>query len=100
MTVISDYPDAAPSMLRLATMTDLPPAGGPLPENARMWILSFGDYSDYEEYVVVTAEPLFLLQEKKIAPNTSVKDINGSPVDFASMPSAETPEFDVPVFKQ
>ena len=100
MTVISDYPDAAPSMLRLATMTDLPPAGGPLPESARMWILSFGDYSDYEEYVVVTAEPLFLLQEKKIAPNTSVKDINGSPVDFASMPSAETPEFDVPVFKQ
>jgi hypothetical protein len=29
-----------------------------------------------------------------------VKDINGNPVDFASMPSAETPEFDVPVFKQ
>ncbi len=100
MTVISDYPAAASSMLRLATMTDLPPAGGPLPESARMWILSFGDYSDYEEYVVVTAEPLFLLQEKKIAPNTSVKDINGNPVDFASMPSAETPEFDVPGFKQ
>ena len=58
------------------------------------------DYSDYEEYVIVTEEPLFLLQDKKIVPNTSVKDINGNPVDFASMPSAETPEFDVPVFKQ
>ena len=36
----------------------------------------------------------------KINARDDLKDINGNPVDFASMPSAETPEFDVPVFRQ
>ncbi len=99
-TILDEYPVAAASVLHMATMTDLFPDSSRIRDNARIWILSFGDYSDYEEYVIVTEEPLFLLQDKKIVPNTSVKDINGNPVDFASMPSAETPEFDVPVFKQ
>ena len=63
-------------------------------------MLTFGDYSDLEEYVVVAEDPVFVLKDKKIVPNTDAKDINGNPIDFASMPSAETPEFDTPVFKQ
>ena len=99
-TIIDEYPAAAASVLHMATMTDLYPESSSLRDTARIWVLSFGDYSDYEEYVIVTEEPLFLLQDKKVVPNTSMKDINGNPVDFASMPSAESPEFDVPVFKQ
>ncbi|MBR5962068.1 MAG: hypothetical protein IKZ98_13880 [Clostridia bacterium] len=99
-TIVSDYPPAAAAILRMATMTDLPPVGDGASGNARVWVLTFGDYSEFEEYVFVAEDPLFLLQDRKVVPNTDAKDINGSPVDFASMPSAETPEFDVPVFKQ
>lgn len=98
--VLSDYPQAAGVYLHLATMTDLPAANDGSLENTRIWVLTFGNYSEFEEYVVVSEDPLFLLQDKKIVPNTSAKDINGNPVDFASMPSAETPEFDAPVFQQ
>ncbi len=100
MTILDDYPEAAASVLHMATMTDLAPAGSDIMDNARIWVLSFGDYSDYEEYVIVAEDPLFLLQDKKIVPNPAAKDINGNAIDFASMPSAETPEFDVPAFKQ
>jgi len=99
VTIVEEYPSAAASLLRMATMTDLPPADGSL-DNARVWVLTFGDYSEFEEYVFVAEDPLFLLQDKKIVPNTGAKDINGNAIDFASMPSAETPEFDTPVFKQ
>ena len=99
-TIISDYTSAAAAILPMATMTDLPPVSEGSLDNARIWVLTFGDYSDFEEYVVVAEDPIFVLKDKKIVPNTDAKDINGNPIDFASMPSAETPEFDTPVFKQ
>ena len=99
-TIITDYSSAAASILPMATMTDLPPVSDGLAGSARVWVLTFGNYSDFEEYIVVAEDPVFVLKDKKIVPNTDAKDINGNPIDFASMPSAETPEFDAPVFKQ
>ena len=93
------YPELSQELLAqaLATVTDLAPAKDSL-AGARVWVLTFGDYADFEEYMFVTEDPLFVVQDRKVVPNTSAKDIHGTAVDFASMPAAETPAFDVPVF--
>ena len=93
------YPELSQELLAqaLATVTDLAPAKDAM-EGARVWVLTFGDYSDFEEYMFVTEDPLFIVQGRKVVPNPSAKDIHGSPIDFASMPDAVTPDFDIPVF--
>ena len=67
-------------------------------KDARIWVLSFGDFFDYQEYVFITKDPLFILKDKKAVPNSKAKDMNGDPIDFSAMPAVETPAFEAPRF--
>lgn len=80
--------DLAPS-----TMTDLAAA---IPENARVWALSFGDYLDAQVYAFVTESPVFVLQDGKASLNPDALDINGTPIAVSKKLATQTPAFEIP----
>ena len=84
-----------------STQTDLYPVNDALAEQlekARIWVVSFGDYVDFKEYVYISVDPLFLVKDGKAVPNKQAKDINGSAIDFGAMPELKLPAFDAPEF--
>ncbi len=99
--VMAKYRGISKAAMSYATMTDLPPmeeADAKKVKDARIWVLTFGDFFDYEEYVFITKDPLFILKDKKAVPNSKAKDLNGDPIDFSAMPAVETPAFEAPRF--
>ena len=99
--VMGKYRGVSKAAMSYATMTDLPPLeeeDAKKAKDARIWVLSFGDFFDYQEYVFITKDPLFILKDKKAVPNSKAKDMNGDPIDFSAMPAVETPAFEAPRF--
>ncbi|MBR0086802.1 MAG: hypothetical protein IJL98_03570 [Lachnospiraceae bacterium] len=99
--ITEKYRSISKAAMSYATMTDLPPveeADTKKAKGARIWVLSFGDFFDYEEYVFIAKDPLFILKDKKAVPNSKAKDLNGEPIDFSAMPEVETPVFEAPRF--
>lgn len=67
-----------------ATATDLPAVPDeeltPIPADARIWSLNFGDLMKSQVYAFVSLDPLLVLQGGKVALNKNAKDVNGTPV--------------------
>ena len=70
--------------LSAATATDLPAISDeeltPIPADARIWSLSFGDLMKSQVYGFVTMDPVLVLQKGKAAMNKDAKDVNGNPI--------------------
>lgn len=67
-----------------STMTDLPEIPDeeltPIPADARIWSLNFGDLMKSQVYGFVTVDPLLVLQNGKAALNKDAKDVNGNAI--------------------
>jgi len=67
-----------------STMTDLPEIPDeeltPIPADARIWSLNFGDLMKSQVYGFVTVDPLLVLQNGKAALNRDAKDVNGNAI--------------------
>ena len=99
--IILNYKDISREALSFNTITDIPDAledALKKAQGARIWVLTFGDFFDYEEYVYIAKDPLFIIKDKKAVPNSKAKDLNGDPIDFSAMPAVETPAFEAPRF--
>ena len=78
---MTDLEPATMTDLSPATITDLPAASveelTPIPADARVWTLNFGDFLKSQVYGFVTIDPILVLQNGKAALNKGTKDING-----------------------
>ena len=67
-----------------STMTDLPAVPDeelePIPANARIWALNFGDFITNDVYAFVVTEPLLQLKDGKAFLVPKIKDVNGETV--------------------
>lgn len=67
-----------------STMTDLPEIPDeeltPIPADARIWSLNFGDLMKSQVYGFVTVDPLLVLQNGKATLNKDAKDVNGNAI--------------------
>ena len=83
----STITDLAPSTmtdLGPSTMTDLPAVPDeelePIPANARIWALNFGDFITNDVYAFVMTEPLLQLKNGKAFLDPKIKDVNGETI--------------------
>jgi len=69
-----------------STMTDLPAVPDeeltPIPANARIWALNFGDFITNDVYAFVMTEPLLRLKDGKAFLDPKATDVNGGTVNL------------------
>ena len=85
----STMTDLSPSTmtdLGPSTMTDLPAVPDeelkPIPANARVWALNFGDFITNDVYAFVMTEPLLQLKDGKAFLDPKMEDVNGETVNL------------------
>lgn len=91
-----NYPQVASLV---STDADLPAAPGPVPENARIWVLNVGDYLDSTVFVFVTEDPFFVLDKDRAVVNKAAKDINGNALKLDKRSTVSSPVFELPEVK-
>ena len=81
---MTDLEPATMTDLNPATMTDLPaePIEDliPIPADARVWTLNFGDFLNSQVYGFVTTDPIIVLRKGKATLNKEAKDVNGNAI--------------------
>ena len=67
----------------------------PIPGNALLWSLNFGDFLDSSVYAFITTDPLFVIRGGKVILNPDAKDVNGDPIGTDKKDRVTAPAFEV-----
>lgn len=79
----------------LATATDLIEESAPLPENLRIWSLSYNRYPRVTVYAFASEDPLLIMKKNRAVLNPGAKDIKGNPLKISQKLKSASPSFDL-----
>ena len=79
----------------LATATDLIQETDPLPEDTRIWSLSYNRYPHVTVYAFASVEPLLIMKNNRAVLNRNAKDIMGVPLKISQKLKSASPVFDL-----
>ena len=78
----------------LATATDLEEESEPLPENARIWSLSYRRFPHIVVYVFTTEDPVLVMKNGRVVLNSAAKDLSGNRLKISQKLKSASPSFE------